>query len=299
MTQNELIIDGQKFVHVKTRAYTPISVYKGVGSFLRIGDRAELEPELRHHEHLITLGFPVPKIIKEGESDGQFYYVEESFGEDHLGALHAQEFKSLGKISNQSFQTLLEVSKKFAEAQLKTAVKSDWKDDYYELTHTDWMIDELPDSKDMILEAFEKCTTRLAGLPSVVTHGDFNPWNMFPQGVIDVEKLNKAPAGYDLVSNIYHMWVFPKGEDYEMTRSFQFSEKQVAHYLQEMDRIFTENDLLPVSDYQDELFLGRMTWSAARMQRWPNIQQWRYELFVSLIQTYLDGGSVVDQLIKN
>lgn len=298
MVPKELIIDGQKFALVKTRAYTPISVYKGDGSFLRIGDKAELEPEVRHHQQLITLGFPVPKIIKEGESNGQFYYEEESFGEDHLGALFAKEYKSLGKISNHSLQTLIGVSKKFAEAQLKTATESDWKDDYYELTHTDWMIDELPDCKDMILKAFEKCTARLRGLPSVLTHGDFNTWNLFSQGVIDLEKLNNAPAGYDLISNIYHMWVFPTSGDYEMTRSSQFSVKQVAQYLSEMDKVFTKKDLPPVSDYQDELFLGRMTWLAARMQRWPKIQQWRYDLFVNLIRTYLDGGSVVNQLIK-
>lgn len=37
LMENEIIIDGEVFQHVKTRSHVPVSIYKGESCFLRIG----------------------------------------------------------------------------------------------------------------------------------------------------------------------------------------------------------------------------------------------------------------------
>ena len=54
----------------KTRDYTPVSIYKGSGEFLRIGPKDVITPELNLHKKLLDYGFPIPAIIAEGEKDG-------------------------------------------------------------------------------------------------------------------------------------------------------------------------------------------------------------------------------------
>ncbi len=87
-------LDGQQFTHVKTRAYTPVSVYRGENSFLRIGPKDLISSELHLHRKLLNFGFPVSSIISEGEKDGRYFYVETSLGDTHFGNVFWLRFQS-------------------------------------------------------------------------------------------------------------------------------------------------------------------------------------------------------------
>src|SRR3989344_6726539 len=77
-----ITLDGEVFTYVKKREFTPVSIYKGKNSFLKMGPRNILEKELNSQKHLFELGFPVPGVMNTGEKSEIFYFTEESLGED-------------------------------------------------------------------------------------------------------------------------------------------------------------------------------------------------------------------------
>lgn len=81
----QIALGDKQYQHIKTREYTPVSVYKGAGEFLRIGPEGLIVPELNLHKKLLGYGFPVPGIVAEGEKDGKTYYIEQSLGDELLG----------------------------------------------------------------------------------------------------------------------------------------------------------------------------------------------------------------------
>jgi len=122
-----IIINNKVFNYVKTREYTPVSVFKSDDEFLRIGPKDLLEPELDFQKKLLDYNFPIPKIIAEGEYNNEFYFIEESLGNVTLADLFWEDNKTQGYISDEHFASFLAVSKEYAKAQLKTS--TDERDD--------------------------------------------------------------------------------------------------------------------------------------------------------------------------
>ena len=293
-----ITIDGKVFYHVKTRAYTPVSIYKNEDSFLRIGPKDLIMPELDLHKRLLRFAFPVPQIVSEGEIDGKYYYIEASLGENLLGEMFCEDCEKSGTISGANFQKFLSVTEKFAKAQLKTAESETAFESFYHGVHIDYILKELPYLKEKTLAAFEKIKSRLSVMPTVLTHGDFNAYNLFEGGVIDFGNSFEAPAGYDLMSNIYQTYLFPKGEGFEMTRGYEFSAKQIEEYFSLLDDVYAQNNLPKLSDFADDFILVRTIWSAVRMQKKPKIQKWRYEKFEKILEGYLSGKNLAE-IMKN
>ncbi len=287
-------LSGKIFSHVKTRVYTPVSIYRAENEFLRIGPRDIIGEELALHKKLLEFDFPIPRILSEGEMDDQYYYIETSLGDTLLGDIFWEDMKRDGIVSDENFRKLLVLVEKFARAQLKTVEKRDSFESFSRGLHREYIIEELPYLQEKICASFEKLKMRTSVLPTVMTHGDFNPYNIFEAGVIDFGNAFDAPAGYDLMTNIYHSFLFPKDGDFEVTRRYEFSENQIAEYLSLIDSIYIENNLPMPSDFVEDFMFGRMIWSAVRMQKLPNIQKWRYEKFERVLEGYLaDDGKVI------
>lgn len=298
-SQKYMEIDGKSFVHIKTREYTPVSVYQNENLFLRIGPKDLILPELSLHKNLLRFNFPVPEIISEGEKDGKYYYIETSLGQTLLGDIFWEDCKRLGFISDDNFKKLLLLTEKFARAQIKTAKNNHGYESFYHGVHVDYLIDELPYLQEKIIVAFEKVKERLSDLPTVLTHGDFNAYNLFEKGVIDFGNSFEAPAGYDLIGNIFHTYLFPKGRDFESTRRYDFSLEQVNEYFALLDNIFLENNFPKISDFKNEFIFCRTIWSAVRMQRYPKIQEWRYKKFEKILESYLSNKDVANILLND
>ena len=123
MDGDTLTIAGKRFEHIKTRERVSIGVFRSEDKtqFLRIGNKKSIAQEIALHKNLIQYGFPVPSIIAEGEYGQEAYYIEQSLGEKHFGDLFLQDYKRTGKVSDVCFDSLMALSKSFAEAQIKTA----------------------------------------------------------------------------------------------------------------------------------------------------------------------------------
>jgi len=79
-----IIVENKKFEHVKTRLHSPVSIYKGPDFYMRIGPINLIKKELLTHNKLLEYNFSVAKILKEGEKDNQYFYIEESLGNEVL-----------------------------------------------------------------------------------------------------------------------------------------------------------------------------------------------------------------------
>jgi hypothetical protein len=291
--EKEITIGGKSYAHVKTREYTPVSIFKGDGDFLRIGTKDLLVPELNLHKKLLDYGFPVPAITAEGTRGEYFYYTEASLGDELLGKVFWEDSKREGQISSEHFGNLLKLSEQFAQAQLKTATEHRDDESFYIGIHMDFILEELPELKTGLLAAFEKIKERTKALPYVLTHGDFNAYNLFEGGVIDLGSTHTAPAGYDIISNIYHTYGFPKTGDYESMRRYEFTEPQINEYLAAMDSAYSAAGLPKVSNFKEDFILARAVWGTTRMQRYPKLQQWRYNRFKQMLSEYLSDKSII------
>jgi len=296
MATSALEVDGSHFEFVKKRAYNTICVYKGDGEFLRIGPERLLKKDLDLHKRLLGFGFPVPKILKVGKIGRRFYYIEESFGDLHFGGMFGTEWKGQGVVSNASFSSFLKVVGEFGGAQISHPFVSKSEKDFYTGIHLDYLIEELPNLKTDVLRAFEKVKKDVSPFPLVLTHGDFNPYNLTPRGVIDIESMFHGPAGFDLIANVYTTYFFPKDGDYESLRRYEFTEAQMQKYMEMVDELYKGPGYPKLSQHQDGFALCRAVWAAVRMQKMPKLQEWRYRLLEKITADYLKGKSIANTI---
>ena len=150
--------------------------------------------------------------------------------------------------------------------------------------HVDWLIEELPDLKEKILKRLEACKERLKNIPFVFSHGDFNPYNLFPAGVIDFEDGFYAPIGFDSLGLMVYPEYFPTKDivELELNGRYKYSDEQKEKYLSTMDTILLENNFPSVGEIFEEIRFLKSIWLAVRMHRWPKMQEYRYELFKNL-----------------
>lgn len=293
--QDTLTVDGEVFSHVKTRVYTPVSIYKGNNTFLRIAPAELIEPELELHKKLIEFGFPVAQILAEGDTDGRRYYIEVSLGDKLLGPIFAEDEAERGTVSDAHFQSYVLLAQKFAEAQLKTAENRDVTDEFLNGIHLEILLKELPQLSGEIMSAISKLKQRVSALPGVVSHGDLNPYNLFETGVIDFGSSFHAPAGYDLIVNLYHTYNFPSGDKAEKNvRRYSFTMEQRALYLSAMDALYKEHELPEVSSFRNDFIFARTIWSVVQMDHYPELQSWRYKQFERVLQAYLRGEDLAE-----
>lgn len=257
------------------------AIYKNGDEYVRIGSSEKIVPDLALHKKMEAFGFPVAKLIAEGKLGDQHYFVEHSLGELHLGNLFGGDVSNTGTIGEVHFNEFLKVVEKFAKAQLTTRSEEKDFNVFADGIHLDILCSELPQYKDKIMALFESISYRLADFPFVITHGDFNPNNLYPAGVIDLEDSFYGPFGFDLITALVHINYFPDdNKGYEFFARYRFTEKQEQLYFELVDTIATEAELQPLSHFKKDFEFCRASWNVVRMGKWPKIQQFRYDLFV-------------------
>ncbi len=274
-------IEGKKFEFVVLQRQGETAVYKTDGEYLRIGKPEHVKKDLDLHKKMEAFGFPVAPLVAEGDHDGMYYFIESSLGEKHLGKLFAEDVSERGQISEENFQTFLSITERFALAQLKTATNVQSFEEFAEGFQLSTILAELPHEAERIRRRYASAVERLAVLPFVITHGDFNPNNMYGNGVIDLEDSFYAPFGYDPVTAIVHINYFPDSESYEYFARYRFTEGQVRGYYAALDGIAASSGLPPLSGFAEDFEFARAVWSSVNMKEWPRLQKWRFDRLTS------------------
>ena len=275
-----VILRGKTFELVAVQRGGDTGVYKSGNEFLRIGDAKKIRKDLTLHKKMEAAGLPVASLIAEGESGGQYYFIETSLGGKHLGKLFAEDMLESGTIAKEHFQILLKVAERFGEAQLKSTFEPQDFEEFSKGIHLAILLEELPQYRDAIESRFRKVTENLSVFPFVVSHGDFNPNNLYHAGVTDLEDSFHGPFGYDLVTALVHINYFPDSKDYEYFARYRFTSEQQVEYFKVIDSVSEDAGLLPLSRFREDFEFCRAVWCLVRMHQWPKIQKWRYDLFI-------------------
>lgn len=273
-------IQGKTFEFVKVQRDGNSAIYKSNDSYLRIGESHKIHSDLALHKRMESAGFPVARLIAEGELDGKVYFIESSVGEKTLSATFAEEAETTGVISEGSFNQFLNITDQFARAQLHTQTSERDFEGFADGIHLDILCQELPDYAEKIQARFKKLQERTSELPFVISHGDYNPHNLYPGGVIDLEDSYHAPFGHDLIGGIVSIDYFPDSKEFEYFAKYRFSEEQKKKYLNLLDEICNEQGLPRLSDFQFDFEFTRAVWLLVRMHKWPKIQKFRYDKFI-------------------
>lgn len=278
-------INGREFEFIKDRRNgTKIYSAPDKQSYLRLGAASEIQSELRFHHHLLEQGYPVPKIIEEGEWEaGQKYFLESSAGEEKFGIIFRDDCKNNGTISEETFQSFYKIVKQYLEAQKREKITEKNWESVFIATHFDLLLAELPTEKQSIMAVWEKVKTDLKDAPFVLCHGDFNAFNILPDGVIDFETTFEGPLGYDLISATNSIDWFPCEGEAEILAKYSFTEEQINH-------LFA---LAPeIEECFDALNMLRGAWAVVRMHKLPKLQAWRYAKFADMMEKYLCTSSL-------
>ena len=279
MDAETVIIDGRTFRFVKRSRRGDVAVYTNGELFARVGEKSVIKRMTVLHKKFDSLGFPVPGFVSSGEINAGAYYTEESLGEKCFSQLFRDDMEKYGGISDTLFESFLKVTERFIRAQVSATVDVPEGLSLRGLIRPETLAEELPEYGEKIVRLFDEAVSAVASLPPVLTHGDFNPHNLFPRAVIDFEQTYCAPAGYDAVTNIFSINYFPASRNYEYYRWYSFTPEQERLYYTLLDRLYTEAGLPAISEYRKHFEYFRAVWATKQNFGAPKLRVWRYELF--------------------
>lgn len=102
--------------------------------------------------------------------------------------------------------------------------------------------------------------------------------------MIDLETVDRGPAGYDLICAIIMPDLFPPDP-----RDYRFSPQQRAHYLQTIDDLYADAGFPTPTDSLEAFRLCRAIWLAARRERPPATLAWLDGQWQRMLASYLDS----------
>jgi hypothetical protein len=277
--KSSITINGETFTLVKVQRDGESAIYKGTDTFLRLGEKERIVRDLATHKRMEKALFPVAHLLEEGKYEGYSYYIETSLGVKHYGELFAWDVKKYGCISDEKFSDFLDTMERFARAQVSTCDELRNEKQFSKSIHMEMLMDELLTFSTQIQARYTEIMKRLSLFPFCLTHGDCNPHNLYPGGIIDLEVASFGPIGYDLISALVTVDYYPTVSGYEFIAGYRFTDKQKQQYLQAMDAVFIESGLPMVSQYLNDFEFCRAVWLLVRMHQWPKIQKFRYDLF--------------------
>lgn len=270
-------IGGETYTYVQ-RQKSDIIVYRSENAYLRIGSPSAINQQLQAHKHLGDYGFPVPELIGEGIEGREKYFIEKSLGERRFLNIFEDETKRSGHTSDESFSALIALSDVFLKAQNTARQPRDIKT-FAQAIHLSALMAELPKFSEGIRSLFDQAISDVVDFPFVTIHGDFNPANIYPSGIIDFEDMAVGPLGYDIAcATSTHEW-FPTEGDYEYLARYIFTKEQRERYIAHFDAQLQKVGAPPLSKHWNSFGFFRAVWLTARMGKWPKLQKYRYDLF--------------------
>ncbi len=281
---------------IKERRYQKVWIYQSEDAVLRIGEAMEINGEIELASNLLGIGFPIPNILTQGTYESYRYFIEEKVGEQPLAM---DIIQNGGVASPQIEESLYVIVNRFAAAQLKTQTTEDLFNEFLEKSHYNSVAnDEVNEiTRKKMLEASEVIAQALKNYPFVLSHGDFNTWNIFDKHVIDFEHKMYAPFGYDLVTMIFHDYFFPDTDGYELKRTVRFSKEFQKTIMDRVFELVRDNFNLEFAEYLPAIILPKLVWSSALMDHRPKLQRWRFDMLEGVLDRYLAGEDFVNLII--
>ena len=301
---------GEVFDIVKPTRLLPGMVLKSKTRdvYARLGPKDATLEEQTHTVSLYKRGFPVARVLDSGEyGNGEWYFVEESLGEEPFHTRFAREWSEHGAVTNETFSLYRNVVKRYIAAQFHPA-------NHTTVSAEDFVLETIPDEQilanyqacggniDRYHEAIALATKQLTNAPMGILQLDLNPYNILDRGMIDFELVGYGPVGYDsLLVSLWHRW-FTNDPHAKYTLAYTLSEQQVGSISQLVSAAARASDLPNPYDYLQEFLLIKTAWSFTSTktihQEEPskqNFYRYRAALLTHCVNSYL-SGTVIDPL---
>ena len=269
--------------------------------YLRTGELSAIRAEAEFSKMVWRQGLPVPEVTEVGQlADGSGYFVEASAGTENFADKLSRDYAATGRVSDETFGNFSEVVLRFTAAQLQPACRQAGPAQTRAGIELPSVQSENPDIADLLETAVAKAEDRLRGLPLVLTHGDFSPFNILPGGAVDFERRFIAPAGFDAVTAIafQRLWDHPRPDGAGTMQLWDFDREQIAEFLSEADALFTAQDLPGLSGFFDDFLMLKAIWalcferpadlSSPQARRWL----WRKRVAVYCAECTLAGKPI-------
>lgn len=270
--------------------------------YLRLGDPELIGKELTFHKELLRTGVPVARILEEGVFQTFKYWIEESLGQDHFGTHFQKECETNGSISNELFVSFLNIVERVSAAQAKASKIETHEFSYLSPGNSiiDRIAKELPNEKGRLTAIENKIRLDLNGYPITLTHGDFSAHNTLERGVIDFGDHFYGPLGYDLITAVTAPFWFPKDHRFgKFSRGYDFTERQIETLFKEAGTYKTSQGTVDALTKFDSNFFLRATWWSMGNDFAPDLQTWRFERYLALVNEAEKGVSLYDYWIQN
>jgi len=299
-------IDLNEWTKIKDRgALTKFgAVYRSCDGMLilRTGNAELITSEAEYSADAGRRGFPVPELVATGIlPSGMGYFIERSVGERTFAEILRREYEEYGRVSDESFQNLTNMAGRLLAAQIAYGNR---QHDTSQLRLGIQLPNVLHENSDVSPDLLESVVAKVeddtSGLPVVLSHGDFAPFNILAGGIIDFECRFIAPAGYDVIRClIFHrLWDFPQPDGTGTNALWEFSPSQMSGYLREMDQVCAQSDVPPVSPFLDAFLVLNAIWAlcyertedrhSPQFWRW----QWRKRVAVHCAERFLAGTPI-------
>ena len=207
------------------------------------------------------------------------------------GIVEKNIFNEYADVVLQHFQTQIKRSRKFSAKDL---------DVLRQAIYIDSLKSELPGYVKQIDEVWNIIKKEIPKLPVTWNHGDFNAFNLFRQGYVDLEFHFTGPLGYDAVSALITCpYWFPEIDLDNQKRKFDLSKSQITalyHLLQNKFESCFNRTLFKICFEIN--FILRSIWLTVKLDNWPKLQQWRYKHMISIISHFIDAKSLFSLLIE-
>lgn len=286
MSADSIEVRGRVFELV-VRRRTGVAVYRGDGAYLRIGDA--ITPELEVHRRMLAEGYPVPEVLEVGEHGGSPYVIEASVGAATLGDLWEERARSDGTVSDGEYTVFRGLMLRWARAQVAGEARPWQRDDLAGLLGVRDAARHLPDLAPSIEAAFTRAVSDVHDLPGALQHDDLHPYNMCEHGVIDLEGVRWATAGYDVTTAILEPSLAePRWHDHRLSLTW-FTEAQVEDYLAALDVEFRDAPGPPPSMVADAYLICRAISRCAHRHPDPGVREARRDALAGLLPSFLDG----------
>jgi hypothetical protein len=280
-------VSGRSFELVCVRR-SGVAVYRGDDSYLRLGQATVDEVAIQRR--MLAEGYPVAQILEVGERGGAAYFVEESLGSDTWGDTHEERLSSGGRVSDQEFWVFGDVMLRWAGAQVRGARQPCQPAVLADFLGVARAADNLPELATPIRAAFERAVLALGELPGALQHDDLHGFNTCARGVIDLEGVGWAVAGYDVATAVLEPSLAEsRWEDDRLALSW-FTEEQVREYLDRLDDEFLRASAPPPSSYLDAYLMCRAISMCSHVHRDEAVWNGRRHMLTRLLPFFLDAG---------
>jgi len=272
-----------------------IKIYSNNKTVIRIGCKENIYRIVKNHKLLIKFGYPVSKLIEYGKlEDNLYFHKEKYFGDHHFGQIFRNDQKSIDrKISILNFNKFIRTSKKYALVQQKNLVTFNFKKFLNEVKFD--KIESFSLNKELNLRVMKKIRSDFFGYKAVISLCDFDPYNIFPKGIIDFEDIFFAPIGFDLIRNITSFSYFPRhGCEIEAIRGYELSNTNIRRYISILEKTTKIN----LKKIMNATIVLSILLYAQNMKYLKKLTKHRKILIPKILERYVDGKDILNFLIN-